>query len=322
MDSDALVQLALDALSCSQKELADRLRVSPTQISKWKKGEHMSKEMADKLRSLTQIGRLNPQFALMAGSVDAANKWDKLFHLLADYAEDSAETGYNTTPLRDEECLLCWQTFHTLRQMGVEVPKIFPEELDVEFESKAHSDELWEAIEKNPYSSLIYSIYKSLNDVYGFYAAYVYDLVFDDELDVYEEAGADIDSCLLQLAAAKLDESPAIASNFANFQRQTIKSYEKWLNIVKEKAFRAGVPLRAELLNMVYDSHDEIGHEAEAEALGFNKIRLHPDIYMNELLTGMRAIHQVLPAILKKLGIEDEFQLDESELRLGRHSRH
>jgi hypothetical protein len=146
----------------------------------------------------------------------------------------------------------------------------------------------------------------------------VYPLVFDEELDVFEE-GSEIDSCLLELAAAKLEDAPVIASNFAQFRRETMKNYEKWLGIVKEKAFRAGVPLGAELLNMVYDSPEEIGLEAEAESLGFNQERLHPDIYMNELLTGMRVIHQVLPAILKKLGIEDEFQLDSSELRLGRH---
>jgi hypothetical protein len=37
---------------------------------------------------------------------------------------------------------------------------------------------------------------------------------------------------------------------------------------------------------------------------------------MNELLIGMRVIHQVLPAIMKKLGIEDEFKLDESDLAI------
>ena len=74
--------------------------------------------------------------------------------------------------------------------------------------------------------------------------------------------------------------------------------------------------MRTELLNMVYASHEAIGHEAEAESLGFNAARLRPDIYMNELLVGMRAIHQVLPAILKKLGIEEAFQLDTSEFHV------
>ncbi len=68
---------------------------------------------------------------------------------------------------------------------------------------------------------------------------------------------------------------------------------------------------------MVHASHDQLGHDAEAESLGFNGSRIHPDAYMNELLVGMRTIHQVLPAILKKLEIFDEFQIDGSDLRLG-----
>jgi hypothetical protein len=67
---------------------------------------------------------------------------------------------------------------------------------------------------------------------------------------------------------------------------------------------------------MVYESDEALGHEAERESLGFNSSRLHPDIYMDELLRGMRVIHQVLPAIMKKLGMED-FKLDESELRIN-----
>jgi hypothetical protein len=48
--------------------------------------------------------------------------------------------------------------------------------------------------------------------------------------------------------------------------------------------------------------------------------RLHPDIYMNELLQGMRIIHQVLPAIIKKLGMDEkDFALDRSQLYVARH---
>lgn len=124
---------------------------------------------------------------------------------------------------------------------------------------------------------------------------------------------------MLRLAASKIEPPlESFAPNFQKFKAKTTHSFEKWINIVKEKAFRAGIPLRAELMNLIYDNHDSIGHEAEAESLGFNKTRIHPDIYMNELLTGMRVIHQVLPEILKKLEIYENFIVDESNLKINK----
>jgi len=315
MNSAAFVHLALETLSCTQKELSLRLEVSPTQISKWKQGEHMSLEMEDKFRTLVKIGNQNPEFVVWAGSLEAANKWEKLIHFLAEGAADNAETGYDTEPLSDEEELLCWQTFHTLKSMGVDLPKTFPTELDFDYEEDP--DDLWDLIHENPYSSLIYKLYESLTNVYGFYVAYVSDLLLDEELDLEETVGGNITFCLLNLAASKLDaeEMRGLTTQFQDFSYRVRKEYKKWLNVVKEKAFRAGVPLRAELMNMVYQSDGKLGHEAERQSLGFNSFRLHPDIYMDELLRGMRIIHQVLPVIIKKLGIgPDEFELDESEL--------
>lgn len=107
MDSEAFVQLALNSQQCSQKELATRLGVSPAQISKWKKGEHMSKEMEARLRTLTGIGDKDPSFVLVAGSLADAAKWEQLISYVAKLAQDSAETGYNTEPLNDEYGSLC-----------------------------------------------------------------------------------------------------------------------------------------------------------------------------------------------------------------------
>jgi transcriptional regulator with XRE-family HTH domain len=316
MDSEALVQLALDALSCSQKELAAHLNVSPSQISKWKKGEHMSHEMEEKLRAIANIGDKDPSFVLSAGSLEDAIKWERLIHYLAETADEDAETGYQAYPLLDELGLLCGETFDVLKEMGVALPKEFPKELDMDY-GETDSEELWESIYRNPYSAFIYKIYKSLNDVYGFYAAYVNELIDDDDLNLMDTAAHNIEPCLLSLAACKVEASQEFAPKLNGFRHKVTKDYEDWLTIVKDRAFRAGAPLRAELLGLVYDSDDELGHEAEAESLGFNASRIHPDIYMNELLVGMRIIHQALPTIMKKLGIYEQFKLDTSKLRIG-----
>jgi hypothetical protein len=183
------------------------------------------------------------------------------------------------------------------------------------------SDEEWDVIDEKPYSSLVYKIYKSLTDVYGFYIAYVEELISDNDELINTDAD-NIEPCLIELAASKVEDiDEKFAPKFGEFRYRVRKQYTEWLTLVKDKSFRAGAPLRAELMDMINDDHDSLGQTAEAEALGFNAARPHPDIYMNELLQGMRIIHRVLPAIMKKLGMDEEdFTLDRSELDIGESS--
>jgi hypothetical protein len=86
------------------------------------------------------------------------NRWPArdsafLIHFLADSADQGSETGYDSEPLSDESDLLCWETFHTLRNTGVDLPKTFPTELNIDYEESP--DNLWDLIDENPYSSLI-----------------------------------------------------------------------------------------------------------------------------------------------------------------------
>src|SRR5882724_5584580 len=318
-DQDAIdsIELALTTLGCNQKDLALRLKVSPTQISKWKKGEYMSSEMEDRIKELTKIGDHHPAVVLWAGSVKNAEMWEELFHELAEMAEFGAETGYDTYPLKDEMGLLSWSTIRVLSDMGVAPPKTFPKELA----GWEKSDEEWDMIDENPYSSLVHKIYKSLTDVYGFYLAYVDELISDND-DLINTDADNIEPCLIELAASKVEDvDEKFAPKFSEFRYKVRKEYTEWLTLVKDKSFRAGAPLRAELMNMVNDDHDSLGQTAEAEALGLNAARLHPDIYMNELLEGMRVIHQVLPAIMKKLGMDEkDFTLDRSQLYINESS--
>lgn len=325
MNND-LIELALKTLKCTQKQLAERLAVSPTQVSKWKKGGYMSYDMQDKISDLLGLDGLEAKVVLMSGSVTEAKQWKKLIEVLAERALEQCETGYDTLPLADDLGFLPFNTFCTLEGMGVSMPTSFPLDLLKPIEVMAdltnedYSEEDYEkasiAIEDNPYASLIYQIFQSLNNIYGFYVAYIEELsVYDDEDDRLLELDVEIESYLLDLAACKLDIDESLAKHFFSFRMKVKKDYDKWLNQLKLYCFRANIPLRAELLDLVYSSSSELGLDAERQALGLNSDNLHPDIYMNELLVGMRMIHQVLPAILKKLEIYDEFEIDQQSLR-------
>ena len=78
MSGEALIQLALAETGYNQRQLGSQLGVSPTQVSKWKKGEHMSDAMQNRLREITGIGDEDPAFITLAGSVSNAKKWKML----------------------------------------------------------------------------------------------------------------------------------------------------------------------------------------------------------------------------------------------------
>jgi transcriptional regulator with XRE-family HTH domain len=328
MHSQSLVTFALQQLSCNQQELARQLGVSATQVSKWKKDEHISPDMERKLRDLTQLKDEDPNFVLWCGSLSEAKRWTELIEYLADQARESAETGYDTYLFDgDWTDFLCSRITDIFTLMGVAKPECFPTELDPSaVEDLECSDEELEqfsqSIQDNPYSRTIQEMFSALNDLYGFYAAYISDIMDDDALELEDTQACNIEPSLLDLAAAKIDIEKSFAPKAREFRVRTIDDYENWLNIVKSRAFRAGVPLRAELLELAHSPSGDLGHEAEAKSLGFRENQLHPDIYMNELLVGMRAIHQVLPVILKKLEIYDDFELDDSEFRVTSASSH
>lgn len=317
MNSQSFVALALKTLCCTQKELALKLNVSPTQVTKWKKGDYMSPDMETKFREIISIDSTPPKLILWSGSVDNANKWQNLIYKLADYAQDNNETGYTCDILNDDEGTLCEDVINILIDIGVPSPLGFPEEFSINSDDP-EDDELeerfYDSIEENAYSSLIMQIFKALTSVYGFYAAYMYNIYWCSDIEFYDTPAAEIDANLISLAASKISIDPKIAPNHQNFRFTTLKSYEKWVAFFKEKAIKEGIPLPAEFMDLVYKSTDELDEEAERESLGFNQNRLHPDIYMNELLVGIRLIHQVLPVIMEKLGIKDEFKSNRSDL--------
>lgn len=325
MDANSLIDLAIAGSGLGRKGISKALGISTQQLRKLASLHYLPNDTERALRSLAGIGDMDPDFVKMAGGIRNAEKWAILMNHYADIAWEEAETWYNTYYFNSDEFerpLLHHMTAFALMEAGISLPRPFPAEIDFPETDEHLSEEDWETQgdlrRRNMHASLIQALYSSLNDVYGFYAAYISELIDDEQMGLMETPAENIEPNLISLALAKVEVPLELSNDFAIFQSKIKGKYEEWLTIARQRAFQTGHPVKVEVLNLVYDSHDSLGHQAEAESFGFNDSRLHPDIYINELLVGMRVIHQVLPAILKRLGIMSDFKLDESELGLGR----
>ena len=317
--SQSFIQLALFKDICTQKELALKLRVSPTQISKWKSGDSMSSEMEDRLRELTGIGGRDPDVVWGTGGIEQADKWASLIVYLAESAVEDSETGYQTPTLTDDAGILIWVTLWSLKGMGVDIPKEFPAEMLPPHHDDEDYQWKFDAFFEVPLIAKINAAFLALNDIEGFCLAYIYGL-FDgagvDDIECWEEPSI-LDSRLVELAFAKSGEASELSPDFDEWSYNVIKDVKGHVDSIKKLAMHHNIPLKAELSDLIFSDSGSLGMNAEGEAMGFNDERLHPDIYMNEILQSHRLLHQVLPAIIKKLGITpEELKIDKSKLKL------
>ena len=300
MYSESLMKLALKEKQCTQRELATTLKVSPTQISKWKSGERMSTEMEDKITDLLNLGTCDPDVAYWTGGTEQAEKWKRLIQHLANNALDKRETDIISAILIDDdnEYELTQHTLSILRQMGTTIPTVFPEELAY---WDAHTPDLQFKFDNSPLAALIEKAFDAANGIYSFYASYI-DTVLDlsnDERHLVTQ----IYYGLMPLCFAKTGNQNELTTNFNLFQHRTIGELESLISSIKNVALHHRIPLNAELSDLINDDSVTLNVESDAEAHGASQTRIHPDIYMNELLQNQRSILKALPIICKKLGI-------------------
>jgi len=307
MSNASLVTLALEILQCNQTELAEKLKVSKVQVSKWKNGESMSWEMQQKLTKILKIDDLDPEFILRTGSLQDAKKWKKLMIFLGEMADEGSDNTIRCERLRDDFGSLISDVFDLLISIGVEIPKSFPVDLDIkggylDWVCDEEADEDREALlYGNPYCAFIRELFGKLTDVNAFFSKYMFHHIYGD----LDGVGNEMDYRLLDLAATNMSPDVKFAPKFSVFKRRTIADYEEWIGDFKVAMFNAGKPLEVEYMDLVKESSDSLSVAVERDELGFDH-RIHPDIYMNELLTTTRRIDAILPLILKKLDIDPE----------------
>lgn len=299
-----LIKMVLKELGLNQKELAMRVGVSPTQITKWKKGEHMSDEMRDSLSFFIDIDGRDADILELVGAENYDN-WFAFIGHMADSAHESGETGYNASIFyNDQREMLVYYTILTLKKLMFDFTPKVPESLIFDY----NDYELLEARSSDSLYCMIENAYSALDDLTGFLNAFIHPVIFDDDDERMSEINFNLEYELIALSFVK-------SMNIEKIKRtnpfgkdlidKTISDIRSYLKEIKLYAIKNNIPLGAELLNLITKTSGEVGTEAEQEYLGFNDNRLHPDIYMHELLQGNRVINQALPLVCEKLGITD-----------------
>lgn len=335
----SLIEVALKFTGWKQNELAKRLKVSETQITKWKQGERMPSEREQQIRKVANISTIHTDWADSASSAESLEKWRNFIMYLAREAERYAEDndGFSgptelTDGGEDEHDLWCAILCDIVKNMGFNWPETFPAELSFDydyFEKDDVDDEEWEeenhrihnAVHSNPIARVIEDIFEAYNDMYHYCErSGVFALIHDERIRTcdgseVDSAAEQMDDCLLRLSAAKIKGDAAPNSDaYEKFKQETFRDYMRWIKLVKEEAWKEKVPIPVELADLLNKSHGELG--AEVEFAGIKRMLRdqglveaeggHPDIYMNRLLEGMEMIHKVLPAIMTKIGMSGE----------------
>jgi len=329
MGNSSLIKLVLTKLGCNQQDLAHKLNVSTGQVSKWKSNAYMSEDMTQRLTELAGIGVYDSDFVYWTGGLEQSKKWYKLINDIADRALMECETGYNTTPLQIDEDTgtrheLCSSTIRILKDMGITIPDEFPavltfDEADIDWDDDVAVDSYSDRGQDDPIYRLIYDSYIAFNHLYGFFRAYIADIVFDmpegqEQWEMFDH-GLEMECELLSLAFSKTGTQNDFMSKFGTFSYETDKYFKRAITHVKKYAIKHHIPIKAELDNLLLQDSEDSGMDAERESLGLNP--LHPDVYMNEILEHLRYIGQILPVICNKLGIEEnDYLLNAPEPKL------
>lgn len=325
----AFVTLAILKLGCDQKELAKKLGVSQTQITKWKKGEHISVHMRAKFRKLLNINDSDPVLILAFGSEENLAKWNLINRYILDELDENSETGYTTA---QGSAFVDGDGFDysllALVEAGASFPKEFPEELVKVVELIDELDEYededeWatacefidNVFEKSPSVGLFYDFWRSFIDVYGFYAAYLSPLadpanaLYDLHEQVFEFEDELFELALIKGFSSSFDGLPL----YQEFKDNNYETIVKKVKKINELARQGGVFEKVDYLKILTADGDELAHSAEREALGFNETPMPLELKL-EILKETKKTQAILYVICRKLGITEEelvYALDE-----------
>lgn len=301
------------------KEIASKLDVTQTALKSYTLGGDNDYQTSFQVEcKLPEI--LNLDYGLLPVQMFTNNTdseiWHSIISELIDTAVIGAETGYNTPLLSDgqqERATLIQDIVCNLMHCDLSFPDTVPQEF-VNYlkgeknnsEGDNHIEPFFHAIKECETTHILLKTLKALTDLYGYHYAYI--LPLEDAVDFNNPAWEklnttcnNIDSYLLELAFAQIarDRNPL-------YYNTIINKVSTFTEELKKLTFHNNIPLENDPTLLTTLSHHELGHMAEAKALGCLKNTYHPDYRINNLYLQNNILEDKVSLLMKHLNVTDE----------------
>lgn len=264
-----LIQLALVQKQYTQRQLAEWLGVSATQITKWKQGEYMSDKISKHIIAELKLGEVPPKVILAVGSIAQAKRWCQTVNHLANLVAK----GH-----------ICFADKIDIYEQLIDILKCFS--IDYAEFPMITAKTAKKAIKKHMVLQFIHDLFVEYVSIFAVYQTHISPLNWEKD-EAFRER-------LLTLAATNLTVSQfETDKTFERMKNDTIEDYQSLINELKLYCLHSNKPLKIELSHLIRQTED-------------NPTVIHPDIYMNELLTTARLFRLLLPELLKQIDVSDE----------------
>lgn len=299
-----LITLATQKLG-SLTKLALELGIDEQQLKDWLNTSQpdLPETISDALETLV-LGNeyTSPSLLLAVGGVKEMGHWQNLIDALSSdalhrYLFDAPSTG-----ITQDRYLLCERLLKALMHIGMKLPTEFPKSFLLK--DSDSFDELEHLIDHDPYVVTLSLVLDAMVSMQSYYVAFFDELHNDSEYPF--EYSVEWEAILVDLAVYQALKDDPLYPTLGQFQQKTIANTHAYIEALKSHAHRHRLALRAELLHLVTKDHEGLYDYTEAEMMGLFPPRIHPDIYVNEMIESQRLLHKVLPALCLKCGMTEE----------------
>lgn len=309
-----MINLAMQKRNMKQKDLAKYLAVSEGQLSKWKKKAQadIPDHINQKLFELLELPRIPSVLVELTSSEDVATQWYHHIWQLLDEVDKRNDSGWEYFgDVSEFETQGMPKIISVLKAYGITIEFAPPdiEEIKEYIDTKTWPDV---SITDGVISVLIYNILDNHKSLEGYYFSHIGDF---DEIDGISEKVSDIYSDFMTLAASKVQMPIEIAQKLApklpSFNQSLQRLFLRSLENLKLDFIERNLPVPMNFSNLIVWHPEKLNEVSQSHQRGYTQI--HPDIFMNELLLGVRALNASFDRLTTKLEIEKNSKSAEYE---------